>query len=620
METLRQISDGSLDDIEFPNDQHVEIQIDIKKESLTDDADHFKIAEDLPSNIEGNLNCKTKSNLQFEKRKQKVKENPECEPSFFGRQKSLNPRSNKLEAWKEEYYVDGQFVCPEAECGKKISQFGDFQQHLDRKDHVEIRKEIDAKFDKNSKTNDSIDIKDDPLEENKSKQCETDEQAYPYNFKVNEQGKFVCEKCDTLYNLKASLKAHVDEKHRNLKPFQCLQCDFACFKREHLMKHFKIKHKRMIPYEVKGEDIPIQNDVYIKGCIKAKKRGFWRKDESEKLSQRGYENVILINGKEEFKCPSCDKIFKHRSLLCTHIDQVHEKKKPHLCTKCGYRAATKTRLKMHDKQVHELVGPNKETRFDGTTFLYLKYDKEVEIFYCSICKKSGEGNQKGRISLLCHIRKKHQKDVNSEESLLPEKRNSCEDGKDMCKEIYRGSKPWRELWCKKCVEIQKNKIEETKLKYSSKSKPFTVCPDCGRIVKCLEQHIATFHGTEKLECPKCKKIFKSRTHLRDHIKDFHEKVPCVHCGKLYGLGKNMKRHIQAQHTPDDEKKFKCCHCGKGFSNSRYLKDHENIHTGEKPYKCKFCSACFADRGNHAQHVRSHLGINRRSSSKNLIIP
>ena len=119
METLRLISDGSLDDIEFPNDQHVEIPIDIKKESLTDDADHFKIAEELPL-----------ANLKFEKREKKVKENSESKP----RQKPLNPRSKKLEAWKEEYYVDGKFVCPE--CGKKCSQFGAFQEHLDRKDHI----------------------------------------------------------------------------------------------------------------------------------------------------------------------------------------------------------------------------------------------------------------------------------------------------------------------------------------------------------------------------------------------------------------------------------------------------------------------------------------------------
>ena len=223
METLHQISDGSLDDIEFPNDQHDEIQIDIKKEYLMDDAGHFEIVKDLSSHTEGDLNCKTKANLQFEKQKQKVKENPDREPIFLDSQKSLNPHSKRSEAWREEYYVDGKF--------------GNLQQHLDRKDHIKIRNEIDAKFDKNSKTNNIIDIKDDALEEGKSEPCETDKQAYPYSFKVNEQGKFVCEKCDTLYNTKSNLKSHVDEKHRNMTPFHCLQCEFACFRKEHLMKH-----------------------------------------------------------------------------------------------------------------------------------------------------------------------------------------------------------------------------------------------------------------------------------------------------------------------------------------------------------------------------------------------
>ena len=222
--------------------------------------------------------------------------------------------------------------------------------------------------------------------------------------------------------------------------------------------------------------------------------------------------------------------------------------------------------------------------------------------------------------MLCHIRKKHQKDKNSEEKLLPLIRNDCEGGKEMCLQIYRRREPWRELWCKKCVELHKIKIKETKLKYKMEKYKDTVCPDCGKIVKCLDQHFKVVHSTEQKECPKCGKMFKSLHHLNDHIRDFHEKVPCVHCGKLYGLGKNMKRHIQAQHTPDELKKYKCCHCGKGFADKKNMKDHENIHTGEKPYKCKFCSACFADRGNHAQHVKTPLGIHRGSSSKNLIIP
>ena len=207
-----------------------------------------------------------------------------------------------------------------------------------------------------------------------------------------------------------------------------------------------------------------------------------KNEESEKLSQRGYENAILINGKEEFKCPSCDKIFKHRSVLCTHIDLVHEKKKPYLCNKCGYKAATKSTLKIHVKQVHELVGPNKETRFDAKTFQYLEYNKEVEIFYYSICKKSGQGNQKGRINLLCHIRNKHQKDIDSEEKVLPSIRNDCEGGKEMCLQIYRRQEPWRELWCKKCVELQKNKTEETKQKYKMEKYKATVCPDLVKLL------------------------------------------------------------------------------------------------------------------------------------------
>ena len=64
---------------------------------------------------------------------------------------------------------------------------------------------------------------------------------------------------------------------------------------------------------------------------------------------------------------------------------------------------------------------------------------------------------------------------------------------------------------------------------------------------------------------------------------------------------------------------KCDVCGKGFNDMCPFKDNKNIHTGEKPYKCKFCSACFASAGNHAAHIRSHLGTNRRDGSKKLVV-
>merc|ERR1711956_197564 len=109
-------------------------------------------------------------------------------------------------------------------------------------------------------------------------------------------------------------------------------------------------------------------------------------------------------------------------------------------------------------------------------------------------------------------------------------------------------------------------------------------------------HILYVHTVENVKCSKCEKMFKNARKLKEHNDNVHEKVPCIHCGKLFGLRKNMWGHIQAQHTSNQDKKYKCEVCGKGFVGKETLKDHKNIHTGEKPYLCQFCSACFASRG------------------------
>ena len=76
----------------------------------------------------------------------------------------------------------------------------------------------------------------------------------------------------------------------------------------------------------------------------------------------------------------------------------------------------------------------------------------------------------------------------------------------------------------------------------------------------------------------------------------------------------MGRHMQS-HLPDELKKYKCDICGKGFPTNQHFKDHKNIHTGEKPHRCKFCSSSFASASTRNMHQRGHLG-HHRNSSKN----
>ena len=103
-----------------------------------------------------------------------------------------------------------------------------------------------------------------------------------------------------------------------------------------------------------------------------------------------------------------------------------------------------------------------------------------------------------------------------------------------------------------------------------------------------------------------------------HITNQHEKIACSMCGEMVGHS-FMPRHIQFKHTASIDRQWKCTICGKGFAKNQILKDHMNIHTGEKPYMCKFCGIAFASHGNHRMHERTvHLGHKRSQDSSNVV--
>merc|ERR1711937_387269 len=77
------------------------------------------------------------------------------------------------------------------------------------------------------------------------------------------------------------------------------------------------------------------------------------------------------------------------------------------------------------------------------------------------------------------------------------------------------------------------------------------------------------------------------------------------CSKSFSLQHHLTRHIKQVHS--DEKPYKCGYCPKYFKDRYNLRVHERIHTGVKPFICKFqsCGKAFNQKGALNVHVRTH---------------
>ena len=100
------------------------------------------------------------------------------------------------------------------------------------------------------------------------------------------------------------------------------------------------------------------------------------------------------------------------------------------------------------------------------------------------------------------------------------------------------------------------------------------------------------------ECDICDKTFNMRSKLQTHISGFHNKVLSKFCEV----------------------------CGKGFSTNGQLVVHRRVHTGERPYECKYCKTSrFKDTGSLNHHykyckTKKELDKDAQASSTNTVSP
>ncbi|KAM9425159.1 zinc finger protein 16-like isoform 2-T2 [Pholidichthys leucotaenia] len=126
----------------------------------------------------------------------------------------------------------------------------------------------------------------------------------------------------------------------------------------------------------------------------------------------------------------------------------------------------------------------------------------------------------------------------------------------------------------------------------------------GRGVGPMKQEIKIEEG---YKCGECGRHFNYLGNLRQHQRIHTGEKPfmCPECGERFRHAARLKSH-RLVHS-GTQSPFPCPQCGKGFSVLSGLKRHQRVHTGESPYACPQCGRRFKELGNLYTHQRIHSG-------------
>lgn len=118
-------------------------------------------------------------------------------------------------------------------------------------------------------------------------------------------------------------------------------------------------------------------------------------------------------------------------------------------------------------------------------------------------------------------------------------------------------------------------------------------------------HLGSHEETADYHCVVCGKEMASRESLAAHLQTHTDVRFCHVCCSCFGRDIDLVRHVEEMHP--GEKPFKCHVCGKVFGRREHLTLHSRTHTGEKPYQCPFCDKSFTQSAYLCVHKRTHTG-------------
>ncbi|EDW69674.1 gastrula zinc finger protein XlCGF46.1 [Drosophila virilis] len=160
------------------------------------------------------------------------------------------------------------------------------------------------------------------------------------------------------------------------------------------------------------------------------------------------------------------------------------------------------------------------------------------------------------------------------------------------------------------------RLKNHRFTHKDKSELPYVCEeaDCGQRFsskQLLKVHMMRHAGIKNYSCTYCGVQKTTRTELKIHL-NYHtlERTYCCRiCSKVCNSSSNLNLHMRSVHERDRARSYACSYCDRTFTQPFLCKQHELIHTGEKPHECPDCGRHFRQKG----ALRTHRKIHERES-------